>query len=145
MTYRRLYERQPVESFVVCVVTVTNMLILYISFNPFQSNVSANRTLPTSYLFWAGKREKASDILRQRANKKRKTVSEVFRHWSGTGKSYCLTSFGVGSERVKNEISFIFGWMSHVLEQSNLVELMAVNQRMRIKCYSSPPRVGDFS
>jgi hypothetical protein len=28
-------------------------------------------------------------------------VSDVFRHWSGTGKSYCRTRFDVGSERVK--------------------------------------------
>jgi hypothetical protein len=44
----------------------------------------------------------------------------------------------------KNEISFSFVCMPRVLEQSNLVELMAVNQRMGIKCYSSPPRVEDF-
>jgi hypothetical protein len=30
-----------------------------------------------------------------------KTVSDVFRHRSGTGKSYCRTRFNVGSERVK--------------------------------------------
>jgi hypothetical protein len=29
-----------------------------------------------------------------------KTVSDVFRHQSGTGKSYCRTRFDVGSERV---------------------------------------------
>jgi hypothetical protein len=29
-----------------------------------------------------------------------KTVSDVFRHRSGTGKSYCRTRFDVGSERV---------------------------------------------
>jgi hypothetical protein len=45
---------------------------------------------------------KASDRLRQRANKRNKTVSDIFRHRSGTGKSYCRTRFNVGSERVKN-------------------------------------------
>jgi hypothetical protein len=30
-------------------------------------------------------------------------VSDVFRHRSGTGKSYCRTRFDVGSERVKSE------------------------------------------
>jgi hypothetical protein len=30
--------------------------LLLLDFNPFQSNFSANRILPSSYLFWAGKR-----------------------------------------------------------------------------------------
>jgi len=41
----------------------------------------------------------------------------------------------------KNEISFLFGWISHVLAPSNLVELMAVIYRMGRKCYRSPLRV----
>jgi hypothetical protein len=44
---------------------------------------------------------KASDRLRQRANKRNKTVSDVFRHRSRTGKSYCRKRSDVGSERVK--------------------------------------------
>jgi hypothetical protein len=43
---------------------------------------------------------KASDRLRQRANKHKNTVSDVFRRRSGTGKSYCRTRFDVESERV---------------------------------------------
>ena len=43
---------------------------------------------------------KASDRLRQRVNAT-KTVSDIFRHPSGTGKSYCRTRSDVGSERVK--------------------------------------------
>jgi hypothetical protein len=31
-----------------------------------------------------------------------KTVSDVFRHRSGTGKAYCRTRFDVGSKRVKS-------------------------------------------
>jgi hypothetical protein len=46
-------------------------------------------------------RGKASDRLRQRTNKRNKTVSDVYRHRSGTGKSYCRTKFEVGSERAK--------------------------------------------
>jgi hypothetical protein len=38
-----------------------------------------------------------------------KAVSDVFRHRSGTGKSYCRTRFDVGSERVK-ELS----WFGHL-------------------------------
>jgi hypothetical protein len=30
--------------------------MLFLIFNPFQSNFSATRILPSSYLFWAGKR-----------------------------------------------------------------------------------------
>jgi hypothetical protein len=46
---------------------------------------------------------KASDRLRQRANKSNKTMSDVFRHRSRTGKSYCRVKFDVGSERVKGK------------------------------------------
>jgi hypothetical protein len=35
-----------------------------------------------------------------------KTVSDVFRHRSGTGKSYCRTRFDIGSERVKSIWSY---------------------------------------
>jgi hypothetical protein len=37
-----------------------------------------------------------------------KTVSHVFRHRSGTGKSYCRTRFDVGSERVKREYNHTY-------------------------------------
>jgi hypothetical protein len=47
-------------------------------------------------------RGKASNRLRQRKNKRNKTVSDVFRHRSGTGKSYCRKRFDLGSERVKS-------------------------------------------
>jgi hypothetical protein len=49
-------------------------------------------------------RGKASDRLRQRANKRKKAVSYIFRHRSGTRKSYCRTRFDVRSERAKNEV-----------------------------------------
>jgi hypothetical protein len=69
------------------------------SINPFQSNFSATCILPISYLFWAGKR--LVDYLSLLHEGKRRTdsdsgageetqqkkVSDVFRHWSGTGKS----------------------------------------------------------
>jgi hypothetical protein len=45
---------------------------------------------------------KASDRVRQRGTNATKTLSDVFRHRSGTGKSYRRTSFDVGSERVKS-------------------------------------------
>jgi hypothetical protein len=32
-----------------------------------------------------------------------KTVSDIFRHRNGTGKSYCRSKFDVGSERVKSK------------------------------------------
>jgi hypothetical protein len=48
-------------------------------------------------------REKASYRLRQRANKRNKTVSDVFRHRSVTGKSYCWKRFDVGLERFKRQ------------------------------------------
>jgi hypothetical protein len=36
---------------------INDVLIdLFLLFNPFQSNFSANRILLSSYLFWAGKR-----------------------------------------------------------------------------------------
>jgi hypothetical protein len=47
---------------------------------------------------------KASDRLRQRANKRNKTVSDVFRHRSRIGKLFCRTKSDVGSERVKESI-----------------------------------------
>jgi hypothetical protein len=37
-----------------------------------------------------------------------KILSDVFRHWSGTGKSYFLASFEVGLERVKAYIRSVF-------------------------------------
>jgi hypothetical protein len=47
---------------------------------------------------------KASDRLRQRANKRNnKTVSDFFRHRSRTGKSYCRTRSDVGSETVNKK------------------------------------------
>jgi len=46
--------------FLRCVVTAHKIYPLpttwLMTFNPFQSNFSANRMLPISYLFWAGKR-----------------------------------------------------------------------------------------
>jgi hypothetical protein len=51
---------------------------------------------------------KASDRFRQRANKRKKAVSDVFRHRSKTRKSYCRTRSDVGSERVKNIYFFKF-------------------------------------
>jgi hypothetical protein len=44
----------------------------------------------------------ASDRFRQHANKRNKTVSDIFRHRSGTWKLYCRATSDVGSERVKN-------------------------------------------
>jgi hypothetical protein len=102
--------------------------------NPFQSNFSANRILPSSYLFWAVKRlvdylllsysfkrEKHGEIesttcaicwLKSVLHEEKrrtgsdsgrtnaaKTVSDVFRHRSRTGKLYCRTRSDVGSER----------------------------------------------
>jgi hypothetical protein len=46
-------------------------------------------------------RGRASDRFRQPAKNATKIVSDVFRHRSRTGKSYCRTRFDVGSERVK--------------------------------------------
>jgi hypothetical protein len=46
------------------------------------------------------KRRTGSDRGRTNATK---TVSDVFRHRSGTGKSYCRRRFDVGSERVKSK------------------------------------------
>jgi hypothetical protein len=44
-----------------------------------------------------------------------KTVSDVFRHRSRTGKSYCQTRFDVGSERAKMDFQEVGGgrgdWM----------------------------------
>jgi hypothetical protein len=54
-------------------------------------------------------RGKASDRLRQRANKRKKTASDVFRHRSGTEKSYCRKRFDVESERV-NTTAILFGF-----------------------------------
>jgi hypothetical protein len=47
---------------------------------------------------------KASDGLRQWANKLNKTVSDVSRHRSGTGKSYRRARFDEGSERVNGKM-----------------------------------------
>jgi len=78
----------------------------HISFNPFQSNFSANRILPSSYLPWTGKMVvdyllakvrttwgKVSDRLLQRSGQTnaKKKVSDVTRHQSGMGKSWCRT------------------------------------------------------
>jgi hypothetical protein len=68
-------------------------------FNPFQSNFSATRIFPSSYLFWAVKRlvydcsviheEKRRTGSDSGAGEQtqQKNASDVFRHWSGTGKS----------------------------------------------------------
>jgi hypothetical protein len=45
---------------------------------------------------------KASYRFRQQANKRNKSVSDIVRHQSGTGKSYCRTRSNVGSERVNH-------------------------------------------
>jgi hypothetical protein len=52
---------------------------------------------------------KASDRLRRRENAT-KTVSDVFRHRSETGKSYCRARSDVGSERVnvRHQISLLY-------------------------------------
>jgi hypothetical protein len=60
-----------------------------------QKECSLRYLLPKVCTTWG----KALDRLRQWANAT-KTVSDVFRHWSGTGKSYCRTRSDVGSERV---------------------------------------------
>jgi hypothetical protein len=105
-------------------------------FNRFQSNFSAKRVLPSSYLFWAVKRLvdycNYPTVLKEKTWRNRmsttcaicwlksvlyeekrrtgsdsgqtnatKTVSNVFRHRSETGKLYCRTRSDVGSERVK--------------------------------------------
>jgi hypothetical protein len=44
-----------------------------------------------------------------------KTVSDVFRHRSRTGKSYCRTRSDVGSERVKNYAINSFIIFSHLV------------------------------
>jgi hypothetical protein len=68
-----------------------------------------NRKSTTCAICWLNfvlheeKRRTGSDIGRTNATK---TVSEVFRHRSGTGKSYCRTWFDVGSERVKITVSW---------------------------------------
>jgi hypothetical protein len=54
---------------------------------------------------------KASDRLRQRVNKRNKTVSDVFRHRSGKESSYCRKRFDVGSERVKGNRIFTKTWI----------------------------------
>jgi hypothetical protein len=83
--------------------------VLY--FNPFQSNFSATRILPSSYLFWAGKwMVDCLSVLHEEKSRtgsdsgageqtQQENVSDVFRHWSGTGKS-CRMRSDVGSERV---------------------------------------------
>jgi hypothetical protein len=52
------------------------------------------------------KRRTGSDSGRRNATK---FVSDVFRHWSGKGKSYCRTRFDVGSERVNvNKVHILY-------------------------------------
>jgi hypothetical protein len=51
------------------------------------------------------KRRTGSDSGRTNATK---TMSDVFQHQSGTGKSYCRTRFDVASERVKELIHFYY-------------------------------------
>jgi hypothetical protein len=105
--------------------------VVFYCINPFQSNFSANRILPSSYLFWAVKRlvdyflsysfkrnrksttwtiRWLTSVLHEEKRRtgsdsgrtnETKYVSGVFRHWSGTGKSYCRKRFNVRSERVK--------------------------------------------
>jgi hypothetical protein len=67
--------------------------------NPFQSNFSATRILPSPYLFCAGKRlVDYLSVLHEEKHQtgsdsgagdqtQQKNVSDVFQHWSGTGKS----------------------------------------------------------
>ena len=45
-----------VEEFKYFETTLTNQNSIQEEINPFQSNFSANRILPSSYLLWAGKR-----------------------------------------------------------------------------------------
>jgi hypothetical protein len=56
------------------------------------------RYLLAKFVLHEEKRQTGSNSGRTNATK---TVSDVFRHRSGTGKSYCRTGFDVGSERVK--------------------------------------------
>jgi hypothetical protein len=49
-----------------------------------------------------------------------KTMSDVFRHRSGTGKSYCRTRFDVGSERVNRLSGSIKMGMSRVSDEKQL-------------------------
>jgi hypothetical protein len=111
--------------------------------NPFQSKFSANRILPSSYLFFGRKRGrwitcnyptvlkkknvenqkeynlryllakvrttrgKASDRLRQRANKRNKNrVGRLPTSERNRWKSYCRTRFDVGSERANINITY---------------------------------------
>jgi hypothetical protein len=63
-----------------------------------KSTTCANRWLKS--VLHGEKRRTGPDIGRTNATK---AVSDVFRHRSRTGKSYCRTRFDVGSERVSKE------------------------------------------
>jgi hypothetical protein len=68
--------------------------------NPFQSNVSATRILPSSYLFWAGKR--LVNYLSVLHEEKRRTGSD-----SGVGerkKKTCRTSSDIGAEQENHNV-----------------------------------------
>jgi hypothetical protein len=68
------------------------------------------------------KRRTGSDSGRTNATK---TVSDVFRHQSGTGKLYCRTRFDVGLEMV-NITLFIFFRLTHSLGVSTVIRYRAV-------------------
>jgi hypothetical protein len=75
---------------------------IVVKINPFQSNFSATRILPCSYLFWAGKRlvdylsvvheEKRRDRLRQRSER------------TNTTKKTCRTSSDIGAEQENHNV-----------------------------------------
>jgi hypothetical protein len=72
-----------------------------------------NRKSTACAVFWLKsvlheeKRRTGSDSGQTNATK---TVSDVFRHRSGTGKSYCWTRFDVGSERVNSQSATWLVW-----------------------------------
>jgi hypothetical protein len=73
-----------------------------------QKEYSLRYLLAKACTTW-GKGLTGSDSRRTNATK---TVSDVFRHRSGTGKSYCWTRSDVGSERVRMEVERCSWWPS---------------------------------
>jgi hypothetical protein len=74
---------------------------IHVYFNPFQSNFSATRILPSSYLFWAGKR--LVDYLSVLHEEKHRTGSD-----SGAGEQTqqkkCRTSSDIGAEQENHNV-----------------------------------------
>jgi hypothetical protein len=96
--------------------------------NPFQSNFSATRILPSSYLFWAGKR--LVDYLSVLHEEKHRTDSD-----SGAGEQMqqkkCRTSSDIGAEQENHNVG-----QGRTLDRKGLTQIYIKTKVNKTSCTS---------